>query len=147
MRWRLRLQINCKLRDGWQHRDVSEWLLTQRADCDLPELLLKTGDPYALIWRRSSRDEDMVHENCRATISRWFRGAYQDWLASQPKPYVPPPDTPRTVKKAFAALREELKGNPRARILLRRLYDAVCLAWPDHDQWNSIRCDRPKRPR
>ena len=120
----IRLQINCKLRDGYLHYTVSEWLLSQRADRDIPELLLKTGDSYALIWRRTARDEYMMHENCRSTISHWFRGPYQDWLAQQPKP-VAPPDAPRAIKIAFRALTAEIKDNPNALKALRRLRDAV----------------------
>ena len=45
----VKLAVNQKLRDGWRHRTVSDWLFAQIADRDIPEYLLKAGDPYALI--------------------------------------------------------------------------------------------------
>ena len=142
----IRLEINCKLRDGWRHEAVAEWLLAERADRDIPEHFLKAGEPYGLIWRRRAHSEGVVETNCCRVICRWSHGPFQDWLNAQPKPYIPPRDAPRRVKKAFAELREELRDNRRARRLLRRLYDAVYLAWPDRDQWTATRYHRSKRP-
>ncbi|MGD0059882.1 MAG: hypothetical protein ABSD58_10735 [Verrucomicrobiia bacterium] len=120
----VQLEINCKLRDGWRHSAIAEWLLTQKADCDIPEHLLKAGDPYALIWTRRAHSEGVVQENCRMTITRWSHSAYQDWRAEQPKLHVPF-GTPRAIKKAFRALYEELQGNHHALNLLERLRRAV----------------------
>ena len=120
----VRLQINCKLRDGWRHCAVAEWLLTQKANRDIPEHLLKAGDPYALIWTRRAHSEKVVQENSRMTITRWSQGPYRDWRAEQPKLRVPF-GTPRAIKKAFRALYEELQGNHHALNLLERLRRAV----------------------
>jgi len=120
----VRLEINCKLRDGWRHRSVAEWLLTQKADRDIPEHVLKAGDPYALIWRRRARNEAVVQENCRTAITRWSHGPYRDWRAAQPKPRVPF-GAPRAIKIAYRALYEEVRDNPRALRLLDRLRRAV----------------------
>jgi kynureninase len=120
----VRLQINCKLRDGWRHCAIAEWLLTQKADRDIPEHLLKTGDPYALIWTRRAHGEEVVQENCRMTITRWCHGPYQEWCAEQPKPQVPL-GTPRAIKIAFRTLYEEIRDNHQAVNLLERLRRAV----------------------
>jgi hypothetical protein len=118
------LLINCKLRDGWRECAIAEWLLTQKADRDIPEHLLKAGDPYALIWTRRAHSEEAVRENCRATINRWRHGPYQDWRAQQPGPRVPF-GTPRAIKKAFRTLYEEIQDNHHALNLLERLRRAV----------------------
>ena len=79
----VRAEINRKLYDGWQFETVAEWLFAQKADRDIPDLDLKTGDPFALIWTRHARNEKTALETCRYRISRWYRTWYRDWLRDE----------------------------------------------------------------
>lgn len=79
----VRAEINQKLRDGSQYDTIRQWLYTQKADRDIPELRLKTGEPYSLAWTRAARSESMARASCRAAIGRWFHSHYQDWLSEQ----------------------------------------------------------------
>ncbi len=76
----VREEINQKLYDGWQFQTVAEWLYNQVADRDIPDLNLKAGDRYCLIWTRASKDEKAARETCRYRISRWYYNHYPDWL-------------------------------------------------------------------
>jgi hypothetical protein len=66
----VRTQINVKLRDGWQIRDIAEWLFKERklADHWLPKGL---------------RGKD-IHEHalnvCCHDVARWFRGPFRVWM-------------------------------------------------------------------
>jgi hypothetical protein len=75
----VRAEVNRKLYDGWQFMTVAEWLFAQKADRDIPDLDLKTGDPFSLIWTRVASNEKSALETCRYRISRWYRTWYQDW--------------------------------------------------------------------
>jgi hypothetical protein len=79
----VRAEINRKLYDGWQFMTVAEWLFAQKADRDIPDLDLKTGDPFSLIWTRAACNEKTALETCRYRISRWYRTWYRDWLAEE----------------------------------------------------------------
>jgi hypothetical protein len=120
----IRLEINCKLRDGWRQEAIAGWLLSQTADRDIPELCLQKGDCYAALWLRRARAPEVILENCRTVITRWSAGPYRDWLARQPQPFVPG-RAPRAIKLAFRALAEEIKGNRKAMNLLARLSRTV----------------------
>ncbi|HVM59685.1 MAG TPA: hypothetical protein VMV72_02370 [Verrucomicrobiae bacterium] len=70
----VRLAINCRLRDGWRHEAIAEWLLSQTADRDIPELGLQKGDCYAALWLRRALAPEVTRDNCRTVISRWSHG-------------------------------------------------------------------------
>jgi hypothetical protein len=76
----VREQLNQKLYDGWQFNTVADWLFKQIADRDIPDLDLKTGDPYSLVWTRVARDEKTALETLRYRISIWYRTHYREWL-------------------------------------------------------------------
>jgi hypothetical protein len=76
----IREQINLKLYDGWQFQTIADWLFQQTADRDIPDLNLKTGDSYSLVWTRAAKDDKTAHETCRYRIARWYRTHYPDWL-------------------------------------------------------------------
>jgi len=76
----VREQLNQKLYDGWQYSTIADWLFKQIADRDIPDLDLKTGDPYSLVWTRVARDEKTALETLRYRISIWYRTHYREWL-------------------------------------------------------------------
>ena len=120
----VQLAVNQKLRDGWRHRAVSDWLFAQIADRDIPEHLLKTGDPYALIWIRNARDPIVAQENCRTTVSHWFRGPYCDWLAEQPD-ITTDLRSRKVVEFALKVIWKAVENNPEAVALFNKLSDIV----------------------
>jgi hypothetical protein len=79
----IREEINRKLHDGWQLTTIAKWLFAQKTDRDIPDLDLKTGDPYALIWTRTARDALTAESNCRSRLSGWYRTHYRTWLAEE----------------------------------------------------------------
>jgi hypothetical protein len=76
----IREEINQKLYDGWQFQTIGDWLFDQIADRDIPDLNLKTGEPYSLVWTRLGRNAKTARETCRYRISRWYYTHYPDWL-------------------------------------------------------------------
>ncbi len=76
----VREEINQKLYDGWQFQTIGDWLYDQVADRDIPDLNLKTGDRYCLIWTRPAKDAKAARETCHYRISRWYYTHYPDWL-------------------------------------------------------------------
>ena len=76
----VREEINQKLYDGWQFQTIGDWLYDQVADRDIPDLNLKTGDRYCLIWTRPAKDAKAARETCRYRIARWYYTHYPDWL-------------------------------------------------------------------
>jgi hypothetical protein len=76
----VREEINQKLYDGWQFQTIGDWLYEQVADRDIPDLNLKTGDRYCLIWTRPAKDAKAARETCRYRIARWYYTHYPDWL-------------------------------------------------------------------
>jgi hypothetical protein len=121
----VKLAVNQKLRDGWRHRAVSDWLFAQIADRDIPEHLLKAGDPYALIWIRNARDPIVAQENCRTTVSHWFEGYYYaDWLAQQPD-ITTDFESQEVVDLALKVIWKKIEFNPKAVALFNKLRDIV----------------------
>jgi hypothetical protein len=76
----VREEINQKLYDGWQFQTIADWLFRQTADRDIPDLNLKTGEPYSLVWTRTAKDNKTARETCRSRIARWYHTHYPDWL-------------------------------------------------------------------
>jgi len=76
----VREQLNQRLYDGWQFNTIADWLYHQNADRDIPDLDLKTGDSYSLVWTRVARDEKTALETLRYRISIWYRTHYREWL-------------------------------------------------------------------
>jgi hypothetical protein len=76
----VRTQINRKIRDGWQYRSIVDWLFAQPADQDVPDLKLKTGELYALVWTRERTQKGSAKDACTFALSFWFKNHYGDWL-------------------------------------------------------------------
>ena len=76
----LRHEINFKVQDGWQFATLVQWLFAQTADREIPDLDLKTGDSYSLIWTRLAKSRPVAEDNCRKALSRWTRAHHQYWL-------------------------------------------------------------------
>jgi hypothetical protein len=76
----VRTQINHKIRDGWKYRTITDWLFVQRADQDVPDLNLKTGELYALAWTQVAKNDRQAHQTCAVALTRWFKYSYQAWL-------------------------------------------------------------------
>ena len=76
----IREELNRKLYEGSRFITLAQWLFAQKADRDIPDLHLKTGDPYSLIWTRTAKDYKTARETCRYRISQWHRTYHLDWL-------------------------------------------------------------------
>jgi hypothetical protein len=76
----VRTEINHKIRDGWKYQTIKNWLFVQRADRDIPDLNLKTGELYAVAWTQAAKNERQAHESCVVALTRWFKYGYQAWL-------------------------------------------------------------------
>jgi hypothetical protein len=81
----LRDQLNRKLDDGWQYEQIREWLFAENADRDIPALQLKTGEPYALVWTRTTPDQAKLIRNFGVALSSWFHSHFQRWREEQNK--------------------------------------------------------------
>lgn len=79
----VRAQINRKVRDGWKYGTIRDWLFAQRAEQDIPDLGLKTGDCYALAWARDAKDERVNRYACIGALSYWYKHHYSGWLAEE----------------------------------------------------------------
>jgi hypothetical protein len=79
----LRDQLNRHLDDGCQYEDIRAWLFAQIADRDLPALGLKSGEPYALAWTRSTDDQRKLVRNFGVALSAWYHSHFQQWRAEQ----------------------------------------------------------------
>lgn len=79
----MRLEINRKMREGWQIKMIGEWLFAQRADRDLPHLHLKAGDAYMLSWTHTSPKEKNARRTVEAGLARWFYTSYKEWLRGE----------------------------------------------------------------
>lgn len=80
---RIRAEINHKIREGWRLVTIQGWLFDQKAETDIPDLQLKPGDPFSLVWTRDSQREDMAAQCCEQALSFWRRTHYQRWLADE----------------------------------------------------------------
>jgi len=79
----IRTQINRKIRDGWKYRTIRDWLFAQRAQHDIADLNLKTGDPYSLIWTRDANTTIALEYTCIHALSKWYNTHYRAWLDEQ----------------------------------------------------------------
>jgi hypothetical protein len=79
----LREEINQRMNNGWQYNTIARWLFEQTADQDIPDLELKTGDPYSLVWTRNTNRKGIHQEACEITLCKWYRGPHQQWLILQ----------------------------------------------------------------
>jgi len=77
----LRTSLNQKLDDGWQYEQIRHWLFDQKADRDIPALDLKAGEPYSLIWTRTTPDEPTIIRNFGIALSNWYHTHFQQWRA------------------------------------------------------------------
>lgn len=75
--------LNQKLADGWQYEAIRHWLFDQKADRDIPALELKAGDPYSLVWTRTTPDEKIITRNFGVALSAWYHTHFPLWQAAQ----------------------------------------------------------------
>jgi len=76
----VRSSINRKIRDGWKYRTIVSWLFTQIAQQDIPDLDIKTGEHYSLIWTRNTKHKMKANARCLAQLASWFKNHYSVWL-------------------------------------------------------------------
>jgi hypothetical protein len=66
----LRIQINCRLRDGWQLQRIALWLFDERK--------------LAGLWQPKGLRGKDIREHalsvCCYDLARWFQGPYRDWI-------------------------------------------------------------------
>lgn len=79
----VRTEINLKIQEGWRLVSIAQWLLTQTAPTDIPDLHLTAGQPYALLWSRESDQSITPQRLCERALSRWYTTAYPVWLRQQ----------------------------------------------------------------
>lgn len=89
----VRTAINLKIQEGWRLVTIAEWLMPQIAPVDIPDLQLKAGEPYALIWSRGAESDETPSRHpdqsitpqrlCERALSRWFTTAFPRWLHEQ----------------------------------------------------------------
>jgi hypothetical protein len=85
----VRTQINIKLREGCRYRTIVRWLFDQKAKADIPDLNLKAGQSFSLVWLRASKTAQGAEDNCKQGLVLWFDTHYREWLreeVSQDKP-------------------------------------------------------------
>lgn len=79
----VRDEINRKLRNGWLYVTIVRWLFEQKADSDIPDLNLKKGDPYLLVWSRNSKARRTAEDRAKHSLCKWFHGRYREWLREE----------------------------------------------------------------
>jgi hypothetical protein len=79
----VRAEINRKIGDGWQYRTITDWLFAQRAEQDIPDLKVKTGDLYALAWTRDHHQKGSARDACVFALHAWFKKRYPVWLKEE----------------------------------------------------------------
>jgi hypothetical protein len=79
----VRTAINLKLQEGWRLVSIAEWLMPQTAPVDIPDLQLKAGEPYSLLWSRDADQSITPQRLCERALSRWYTTAYPRWLHDQ----------------------------------------------------------------
>jgi hypothetical protein len=79
----VRDELNHKLDDGWQYEQIREWLFGEKADGDIPALELKAGDPYSLVWTRTTPDETIIIRNFGVALSSWYHTHFPRWRDEQ----------------------------------------------------------------
>jgi len=79
----VREEINRKLRDGWLYVTIVRWLFEQKAQSDIPDLNLKKGDSYLLVWSRTSKTRGTAEDRAKHCLCKWFSGRYREWLREE----------------------------------------------------------------
>lgn len=79
----VRTEINRRLCEGSRLHTIREWLFAQKAEHDVPDLDLKAGDCYSLVWTRASKSEEHAGRAFQQGLSNWFHTQYQAWLKEQ----------------------------------------------------------------
>ncbi len=79
----IRMEINRRIRNGQQYLTIVRWLFAQKAKSEIPDLRLKKGDRYSLVWSRDSRMPQRVEENAMHSLCMWFQSHYREWLREE----------------------------------------------------------------
>jgi len=79
----VRTAINLKIQEGWRLTTIADWLMPQIAPVDIPDLQLKAGESYTLIWSRDADQSITPQRLCERALSRWFNTAYPRWVREQ----------------------------------------------------------------
>jgi hypothetical protein len=69
----VRLQINLKLRDGWQIKDIAEWLFKTR----------KLEGHWLPKGLRGKDIREHALNVCCHDVARWFRGPFREWMNTE----------------------------------------------------------------
>jgi hypothetical protein len=129
--FRIRTEINVRLRDGWKLATITDWLFKQPVESEVPDLNLKPGDPCSLAWTRTTKDESAARTDCRLALGRWLRGPYLDWLKEEAEGDIRVRVVERVEKLGQAASEKaepdsSAGGNLIIRSLLMEAIHAVC---------------------
>jgi hypothetical protein len=62
---------------------IADWLMAETAPVDIPDLQLKAGEPYALVWSRESDQSITPHRLCERGLSHWHMNSYPRWEREQ----------------------------------------------------------------
>ena len=57
--------------------------MAETAPVDIPDLQLKAGEPYALVWSRESDQTISPHRLCERGLSHWHMNSYPRWEREQ----------------------------------------------------------------
>lgn len=79
----VRTAINLKIQEGWRLTTIADWLMAETAPVDIPDLQLKAGEPYALVWSRESDQSITPHRLCERGLSHWHMNSYPRWEREQ----------------------------------------------------------------
>jgi|ERR1017187_218393 hypothetical protein len=79
----IREQINRHIRNGWEYHTIAEWLFTQQAGADIPDLGIRAGDPYTQGWAGNTNDRAVILHRCENSVGTWYRSQYSNWLKQQ----------------------------------------------------------------
>jgi hypothetical protein len=98
----IREQLNRQLDDGAQYEHIRHWLFAETADRDIPALDLKTGDPYSLVWTRTTPGKPSCRVQRDATPQAARKGEPSGSERVQPGPR--PDDDPAIIRNFGVAL-------------------------------------------
>ncbi len=79
----IRTSINLKIQEGWRLTTIADWLMSETAPVDIPDLQLKAGESYALLWSRESDQAISPHRLCERALSHWHQNSYPRWEREQ----------------------------------------------------------------
>jgi hypothetical protein len=79
----VRTAINLKIQEGWRLTTIADWLMAETAPVDIPDLQLKAGESYALVWSRESDQSISPHRLCERGLSHWHMNSYPRWVREQ----------------------------------------------------------------